>query len=445
MKLYNIKTLIIILIGILVTSGLYSQSKPMSLKDCISYAIANQSTIKNANLDVNIAHQKVRELTGIGLPQLNGDFTFNDYLSIPTSLIPAQFFGGRPGEYAAVKFGVQYNGSASVSASQLIFDGSYLVGLRASKVYEELSRKSVKRTEIDAVEAVTKAYYMALINQQRLKLFDENIIRLENTFKNTQGYLKAGFAEKIDADRLEVALNNLKTEKEKTTKSIEVGILLLKFQMGMKVNEAITLTDSISKQDLISSDTAQGNAKNRIEYSILQSAKRLNQLDEKRYKAQYLPSLAAFGTYTAQAQRNEFNFFDAKPWYRIFIVGAKLTIPIFDGFQKDARIRQANLAVQKNDNDLFAFENTVNFQTQSALISYDNSFKTLDIQERNLKLAKEVVKVSSSKLKNGVGSNLELTTAESQLREAQINYYDALYNAIVAKIDLQKAKGTLHQ
>ncbi|MCX6350558.1 MAG: TolC family protein [Bacteroidetes bacterium] len=421
-----------------------TQPAAMTLQQCIDYALVHQPSVLNAQLDEKIAKQKVNEIRGIGLPQLSGGLDVKDFVEIPTSLIPGDFVGRPAGTFLPVKFGTKYNATADITGSQLLFDGGYIIGLKAAGEYTKLARKMTTKSKIDLTENITKAYYGVIVNKERAKLLDINLVRLKKIFDDTKAYNVQGFVEKIDVDRLEVAYNNLNTEKEKVTKLLEISKYLLKFQMGMPLENQFTLTDELDIKKIVKDGTDEIDYNKRIEFSMTQSAKELYKLDAMRYKMSYLPSLVAYGTAQRSAQRNEFNFLDTKEkWYPTAIIGAKLSVPIFDGLQKHAKIQQAELVLKKTENDEINLKNLIDFQTKVANITFENSLKSLEIQKKNMELAQNVVNAAQIKNKAGVGSNLEITTAEAGLREAQVNYFDALYNAIIAKIDLQKAKGTL--
>ncbi len=439
-----------------------TQSYSFSLKQAVDYAIANKPAVKNAVLDEKIARKKVNEITGIGLPQLNGTAEFNDFLQLPTSflpdfispsvygvlikegvLTPDKFPQGDPALFP-VQFGTKYTAQAGVTLSQLIFDGSYIVGLRASKTYVDLARKNTQRTRIETAAEVTKAYYGVIVNERRLSLIDANITRLTKAFNDTKALNEQGFVEKIDVDRLAVTLNSLEVEKQKLQNFIKLSHYLLKFQMGMPVDAQLTLTDSISETNFVPQPDDKPDYTKRIEYSLLQTQKTLLTLDMQRHKSGYLPSLVAFGSANTQAQRNEFNFFEGGDWFQTAVIGARLTIPIFDGLQKHARIQQAKISLQKTDNDMYALENAIALDINNARLMYENTTRTLEIQRKNMELAQEIVRVAQIKYNEGIGSNLEVVTAESSLKEAQTNYFNALYDVVISQVDLQRAKGTLY-
>ncbi|MEK6615305.1 MAG: TolC family protein, partial [Bacteroidota bacterium] len=288
-----------------------------SLKQAIDYAMQNQHTIKNALLDEQIAENKVKEIVGIGLPQINGSFDVKDFIEIPTSLIPGEIFGAPPGTYIGVKFGTKYSSSVGIDASQLIFSSDYLVGLQATKTYLDLTKKATQRTKIETSVAVTKAYYSVLLNEERMKLVEDNVTRLKKLMDDTQILNANGFAEKIDLDRITVTYNNLLVEKEKIHRMMDLGIALLKFQMGMQQTVSLTLTDKLADVKLdVTSSADKVNYPNRIEYSLLETQRNAAKLQLKKDKLSYLPNMALYGAINANAYRQEFNIFDTKKsWY----------------------------------------------------------------------------------------------------------------------------------
>jgi outer membrane protein len=423
-----------------------NDSTNYSLQQAIDFALKNSPNYLNAELDIQNSVYRRKELFGIGLPQVNGSVDIKDYLDIPTSLLPGQFFGGPAGTFIPVKFGTKYNSTAGLSASQLIFSSDYIVGLKAAKELINLATINVNRTKTELVSAVSKAYYNVLVNKERIKLLEANIIRLNKIYEDTKVYNQQGFVELIDVERLEVTYNNLKTDKEKTDKLIGLSENLLKFQMGYKINDAIVLTDTLSFKD--SEASLLGNGKTdfskRADYQLIQSQQKLNKLDLKRHRLGYLPTLVAYGTYQYNAQRQEFDFFDkSKDWFKISLIGGTLNFNVFDGFQRHNRIQQAKIAILKGDNTLKTIELAAELEASMADISYSNAYASLQNQKRNMQLAQHVFDVAQKKYEQGIGSNIEITTAETSLKEAQTNYYNSVYDLLVSKIDYLKATGTL--
>lgn len=423
-----------------------ASSNNFSLQQAIDYSLKNSPNYLNADLDLKNAEYKRKEITGLGLPQINGSIDLKDYLAIPTSLLPGQFFGAPAGTYIPVKFGTKYNATAGFDASQLLFSSDYIVGLKAAKEFINLSKINVQRSKVDLASAVSKAYYNVLVNRERIKLLDINIVRLQKLYNDTKALNQQGFVEQIDVERLEVQLNNLKTEKEKTDRLIGLSENLLKFQMGYKITDAISLTDSLSfnNKEVSTLNAGKIDVTKRSDYQLLQSQQSLNKLDVKRQKMGYLPTLAAYGAFQYNAQRQEFDFFDGKKdWFNVALIGAKLNISVFDGLQRNYRVQQAKIAVLKGENTLKNVEMAAELEANVADISYTNAYASLQTQKRNMELAQHVFDVAQKKFTEGVGSNLEITTAESSLKEAQTNYYNSIYDMLVAEIDYKKATGTL--
>lgn len=421
------------------------QLKNLSLKEAIDYALANNPNAKNSELDVDIARYKKNEIRGLGFPQISSSFDLKDYEKIPTQLLPGDFFG-KPGVYIPVQFGVRYNATGAIQASQIVFNSDYVIALQSSKSFLELSEKGYSRTQIETKVTVSKAYYSALINKERLKLVQANITRLKKLSEDTKLMYDGGVVEKIDVDRISVAYNNLLSEKEKIDRLIGLTESLLKFQIGMDLKTPINLTDSLYLNDIPANGGVIANFdyKNRVEYSLLQSQKRLNELDIKKNRLKYLPSIVLYGNLSAQAQRNEFDFFDTnKKWFPIGIIGGTITLPIFDGFQTHYRTQQAKLNLVKTMNNIANLERGIDLEVQTAQTSYLNSLNSLNTQKANIELAQGIYDSAKKKYDQGIGSNIEVMNAETSLKEAQTNYYSALYEYYVAKVDLDKATGVI--
>ncbi len=422
------------------------KNSEFSLQQAIDYSLKNSPNYLNADLDLKSAKYKRNEVMGLGLPQVNGSIDIKDYVAIPTSLLPGQFFGAPAGTYIPVKFGTKYNATAGFDASQLLFSSDYIVGLKAAKELMNLSKINVQRSKTELAASVSKAYYNVLVNKERVKLLDINTTRLQKLYDNTKAFNQQGFVELIDVERLEVQLNNLKIEKEKTDRLIGLSENLLKFQMGYKISEPIILSDSLTLNNKEMSTLSSGkiDVTKRADYQLLQSQQTLYKLDVKRQRMGYLPTLVAYGALQYNAQRQEFDFMDTKKdWFNVALIGAKLNISVFDGLQRHYRTQQAKIAVLKGENNMKNLSMAAEMEASVADITYSNAFASLQNQKRNMELAQHVFDVSQKKYTEGVGSNLEITTAEANLKEAQTNYFNSVYDMLVAEIDYKKATGTL--
>lgn len=437
----------------------------LNLQQCLEYAYANNDSLKNARLDIESANYKVKETIGLGLPQVNGSASFQDYLKVPSIPFPNFQYGlykllndqGVQGSNGVIQipvgmepFGLfsftqKYSANYGVNVSQLLFNGTYLVGLQASKTFKELSQKNLIRTKIQTDVSVTKAYYQVLVNGEQLRLLDANLDQLKKQLSETKELNKQGFVEKIDLDRIQVLVNNLATTRENTTRLLALGVELLKFQIGMPINNELIIKDKI--ENVILEDNAAIYAdstayKKRVEYGLLETQRKLNQLDLKRIKSLALPSLSAMGSAGNAYQNNNFqNLFDMN--LPSVYIGLQLNVPLFSGFQRLNQVRQAKIEVQKVNNILNSVKNGLQLQQESSRIMFTNGLQSLNNQKANMSLAQEVLRVSRIKYEQGVGSSIEVTQAQTALEQAENNYIQALYNALISKVDLDRAYGRI--
>ena len=427
-----------------------AQPTPISLDEAVSYALQNNLNIKSTQLDALSAEARIGEIRAVGLPQVTGQLGLNNNLIIQRVFLPAQFADPSAPPDAppiAAQFGVTYAGNAGVTLSQLIFNGSYFVGLKAAATYRELAQKNLAKSKVDVAEAVTKAYYSVQVAEQRAGVLDLNITRLDSLLRETRILNETGFVERIDVNRLEVQLNNLRTEKQKVQNLIELSYSLLKYQMGMPLDQSIRLKDSLADIDLEqlrTSTLGTVDYAKRIEYSLLTTQGKLAELDIRNIRSGYLPTVAGVLTYGHNNGRNDFGDLFSSRWFNNSLLGINIQIPIFDGFQKKYQLQQAKITLDKVGIGRKILEQSIDLQARQATITIQNAFETLETEKRNLALAEEVVRVSRIKYKEGVGSNIEVISAESSLKEAQTNYFAALYDLMIAKVDLSKARGELY-
>ncbi len=435
--------------GLFLLTSLAATAQNYSLKQAVDYAIAHQVQVKNSQIDLQNASAKVNEIRAMGLPQVNGSLSLTNNLILQRVFIPARIFNpaAAEGELIAAKFGVDNAGFANVGLSQLVFDGTYLLGLKASSVYKDLAVKSVTQSKQQVAENVTKAYYGILVNEKRQSLLALNVARLDSLLKETRELNKQGFVEKIDVQRLDVQANNLRTELDNVNRLQELSYSLLKFHMGFPMEEPIKLSETLEKIELATFNTnAAGdfNYSNRIEYSILQTQENLAELDLKSIKAGYLPRLLLNANYGYNAGANGFGDLVSKPWFDNAAVTVALQIPIFDGYSKKYRAIQSANNLQKVRQSYNLLKSSIDLQRSQASITMKNALESMREQKANLELATEISRVTRVKYQNGVGSNLEVLNAETSIKESQANYFTALYNALIAKVEVEKANGTLY-
>jgi outer membrane protein TolC len=417
-----------------------------SVQQCVEYARKNNAQVKNALITVQIQEQTNRGVTSAALPSVTGSLNATSYIDIPTTLVPAQFFGGAAGTYEAVQFGTKYTGSASMQLQQTLFDGQVFIGLKARSVAMDYQRKAADVTEEGIRVNVYKIYYQLVVSKVQIDILDANISRLGKLKHDASEMYKNGFAEKLDVDKLDVQIANLETQKKQALNSIDIGYLGLKTLLGMPVKDSLILTDKITedeiKNDVLTDTTALDYAK-RNEYQYLQILKKLDEFNIKRYQLSYLPVLSLTGSYSKQAQRSKFDFFSKGDWFTTSYIGLNMSIPIFDGFNKDSKIKQSRFELQQTVNNIDNLKLSIDNDVEQARLKFANAIGTMDYQKKNMSLAENVYSQTQKKFQAGVGSNTEIAAAQTDLIAAQTNYINAMYDAIIARIDYLKATGTL--
>lgn len=441
-----IKILLILIIYFSGTANTFAQQvNTFTVRQAADYALKNSAQVKNALIDIAIQKQTNKEITAMAFPQINGNASTTDYLSIPTSLIPAEFTGGPPGTFIPLKFGTKYNATLGLDLQQILFDGQVFVGLQAKRTAIDFSTKTAEVTEEQIKANVYKIYYQLVVGKKQIQSIDANIGRFEKLLHDTREIYKNGFAEKLDVDKVDVQLNNLNTEKLKAENQLAAGKEGLMFLMSMPQKDQLILTDTLSEEELKSNILDENyNYTDRKDYQLLKIGAKLNEFNIRRYKLSKIPIVSGFANYSKNAQRKSFDIFklDA-PWYSTSFIGLKISIPIFDGGAKNARIAKAKLELQKTNNNINQLKLSIDNDVDQSRLKMKSALITMDSQKKNILLAEEVYKTTKLKYEQGLGSNQEIYTAQTELKVAQNNYYSALYDAINAKIDYLKAAGKL--
>lgn len=445
---------IVVLFSIFLLGSASAQPQPaarkMSLSECLTYASAHSITLANARIDEESSEAVLVENRAIGLPQINAGFDARYQPQVPFSAVPGGGpLGGEQGQTLLFRFQTRSSAMADISVSQLIFDGRYITALRAAKVYIELARKSTKRSQQEVIAGVSKAYYAVQVNTRRIELVQANREQLRKLVADTKAAAEQGLADNVDYQRTQVSLTNLETDLENAKAVLTLSENLLKFQMGMPVAEQLALSDSIQSNvtpaELEVGLSTDLDPNQRPEYQLLKVEQRLNQLDVQRYRVGYLPTL--YGNYsigTGTFADPFWNMFSNKTyWYATQAIGISLNIPIFDGLEKQAKIRQAKLKYEKSVRQEQELLNSFNLELANARTSFANALRTLESQKRNTDLANEVYRVAQVKYQQGVGSSLEVVQAESEYKAAQNNYINSLLDVLTARVDLKKALGSL--
>jgi len=442
------KNILLIIILVINFDSLKSQPLKLTIDESIDLAIENNENLKNSYLEEKISKALSKEYLSIGLPQINFDGGVKYNHEVQKSLIDiSRFMPGVPeGTEQEVQFGQTYDGRMDLTLDQMIFNGSYFVGLSAAKELVNLSEKLTVRNIIDINESVQKAYYTVLNTKKRIALVDINLSRLNTLLEQTKKLYDNGFVEKLDLNRIMVSFNNLKSEKIKASRLYQLSKEVFNFQIGIPIGTEIELIDELS-EDLIYSfiySLEDFDYSQRIEYSILQTDKNLKFYDLKNNRSQYLPQIYANYNYGYNTSSSNYNlFFDSDRWKSFGTLGFKIIVPIFDGFLKRSKINQSKYKIEQVENQMLFLERSINLQVNQAISSYENTKESIIVSKQNLELAKDVYLATERKFKEGVGSNLELIDSNNSLKTAQNQYYNSLYESVIASIEIKKTLGTL--
>jgi outer membrane protein TolC len=424
-----------------------NQVQKYSLKEAVDFAKKNNYSLKNNKLDVIASQKKVNEVLAMGLPQINASANLINNVKIPVQVVPnfLQPVMGGP-DNLELAFSRPYTSGITLSANQLLFDGTFILGVKASKEFVNLAQLNLSRTQIETEVNVSKAYYLVLLFDANEQMMQKNIVSLTKTKSDLEQFYKNGFSEKVDVDRLTLQLSNLSLQKDKIHDQLQVAKMILKLQMGLPVNDSIVLSDGLEKLYEVSKSMAieeKANYSTRIEYKMLQQQLTLNNMDKKRYQVGYLPSFFLFANHQQNAFGDDLGALYDK-FYPGTSVGLSMTLPIFDGLKKHAQTQQARIGISKTENDIKNFENVIDQQVYQSKANYLRSGQQLEIQRGNLKLAQEIYDRMDIKYKNGVGSSLELTTAQTDLETARTNFLTTVYEYFVAEMELKKALGLIN-
>ncbi len=435
----------IIIILILFPLLLWSQEPPTSftLTEAVNYALQNAYTIKNADDDIATAKKKVWETTTMGLPQINAKVDYQNFIKQPVSLIPAQFFGGPPGEFAEVSFGTKQNMKASATLSQLIFNGSYLVGLQSSRVYLKISESIKTKTKNLVKEGVTNAYAGVLLIKESIRILEKNKSILEKNLSDTKQIVQNGFAEEQDAEQLQLTLSKITNQLQNMQSLYTYNLNMLKYAMGIPIANEIKLSqnlDDLALNDDLTLTQTPFDYSQHIDYQISENSVKANKLLIKLEQSKALPSLVAFINYGLTAYGEEFQFFNKdQKWFDNSILGVSLNVPIFSSLKRSVRVQQAKIGLEKAERAKEETAEKLKLAYQTALLNYNNAVKNYQTAKESLALAQRIEKKEAVKFFEGVSGSFQLSSAQNQLYTHQQQYLQAIFDLISKKAALETA------
>ncbi len=455
-----------LMVLLLVTAFAFAQDNEIesfSLAEAQAYAMQNNDTLKISRLEEEKSKAVVNETRAMGLPQVNGKFGMNYFFDIPTQLLPdfvtPAVYGVLLAEGVDIKtdpanipmggmtpaqFGTNYQISAELAVNQLIFDGQYIVGLKASRAVKDLSASLRNTSEINVKINVAKLYLQTLVLDESQALLLNNQKELDKNISEMKALVGEGLADELDLDRLILTKQRVDNQVKNIVNAHAMVKLLLKLQMGYPVEKPIDLTDKLDQHMSVAENliTMQANASARPEYETLLINRELQNLDKQRWQAGYLPQMVGFFSYSQNAYVNEFDKVgDGDNWFPTTVGGFSLNVPVFDGLSKASKIQQTKVEIEKAEINLHQFEEAVALQVESAKSNYLLAKSEFETEKANLDLSQKIYDRSKIKYNEGVGSSFELTSALSDLYTAQSAYLQASYKLITSQINLEKALG----
>ena len=446
----------------LLNAALSQKKHVLTVKEAVELAFNNVTSVKNAALDFQIQRAQNHEITGQALPQVSGTATLNRYLQLPKILFPDASEAGiysvlkneklipdnakiPDPKLQAISFFQTWNTSIGGTLSQLLFQPDVFVGLRARKTALNLSNANLELIKEGVKDSAYRRYYAILIAQKQSEFLDSGIKRLEKLYHDDSIMLVNGFAERLDLDKVQVQLTNLQTSQSVLQNSIKLAYAGLKFSLGISQNDTVILKEGLSNEEVKRSVLNDNfTYEDRKEIQAITYSRKLQELNVKRYKLGYIPTLSAFVSYTAQGQGQNFILNKNTFWLKNSLVGLNLSVPIFDGFQRKYKIQQEKFNLQKVDNSIENLKQVIDLQQTASKESLKNSLLNLDAQQRNVQLAENVYNTTKKKFEAGIGSSFEVLQADNDWQTAQSNYFNGLYNAIIAKISYQSSLGKLN-
>jgi len=442
---------LILIFSFLWASVIFSQEANLnlSLQEAIDYALEHNRTALNASRDIEAAKQQKWETTATGLPQINASVDYQNFLKQQVSVIPAEFLGGNPGEFAEVIFGTEQNANATATLSQLIFDGSYLVGLQSAKVFLEISKNAKEKTDLEVRKAVINAYGNVLLAEESVNILERNISVLKKNLNETTKIFQNGLGDEESVEQLQITLSGVESSLNNTTRLKVLAYQMLNITLGAEINTNTILTDNLEtltaeniKLELLN---AEQNIENTIDFKIAKNDKHSKELLLKLEKSKALPTLSGYlnGGYLGFA--NEFSFLDSdQDWAGFSSFGISLNLPIFSSGMRSAATQRARINLEKAKDELTETEQQLKLQIASAKSDYQFAIEDYENKKLNLNLAERIEKKNQIKFSEGIASSFELRQAQTQLYTAQQEFLQSMLDVINKKAALETVLNTIN-
>lgn len=422
----------------------FSQEKKysFSLEEAVTFALDSNYTALNARRDIAKAIQTKWETTATGLPQISANVSYNNNLKQPVTLIPAEFSGGEPGTFTPVTFGTKQNATAVATLEQLIFDGSYLVGLQAAKAFLDYSENANEKVRLEVRKGVINAYGSVLLSEELVAIFKKNKETLDKNLYETRKIYENGLTEEENVEQLEITLLDIETNLNNAERMLVIAKQMFNTALGIDINAKVTLTEKLDAlaQENIQLETLNESLsiENNIDYKIAYNLTEQRSLEMKLEKSRALPRLSAFVNYGTQANSNSFTFFDSEQlWFQYSVLGVSMNIPIFSSGMRGARTQQARIALDQSKTQLEETVQNIKLEFDRAKSDYQFSIDKYENAKKNLALAERIEYKNQIKFTEGLSTSFDLRQAQTQLYTAQQQYFQSMVDVINTKAALE--------
>jgi len=414
----------------------------LSLEEAIVFGLTHNRSIINADREIQKAKKEKWKTIATGLPQISSEINYQNFLEMPVSLVPSDFFGGKPGEFSELTFGTEQNMIGSLKVEQLIFDGSYLVGLQATKVYLALSQNLFEKTNLEVKKLITNLYSNALLARYNILFLEKNRASLEDNFQEIHQLFKNGFEEEASVEQIQLSLAQTNSRLKYAKNLLKIQENMLKFVIGFPIESHLKLSDeldNIFNEDLYFKalpDTY--NIDNNIDIRIADNSVKSEALKLKLEKSKALPRVNAFINRTYSGNSNEFTFTDSdQKWYGSSLLGLNLKIPIFSSLGRNANTQKAKISLDQAITQLEETQSKIKIEVNAALNEYQLSIDNYYTEKENLRLAESIEQKNQTKYYEGMIQSFELRMAQLQLYTTQNNFVNAIQKVITNKIELE--------
>lgn len=441
------KTLICVCLAAFLSGMAQETSTIFSLDEAIEYGLSNNPNIQNANIEIQKAYKERWATIAIGLPQINVTGNYQNFLELPVSLVPAEFFGGQEGEFAELRFGTTQNMIGSVRMNQLLFDGSYIVGVQATKIFLEISELGYEKTSLEIRKAIIDAYGTVLLAQENAAILAKNKSNIKKTLEETQKIVANGLAEQENAEQLELTLSRIATQLDYAITLEEITMSMLKWIMGMPEENPISLEQSLEELVMLkileSGTQSELTIENNLDLKFAENDRTSERLLYRYEKSKALPKLSAFisGTYTGNS--NEFTFTDTnQKWFGSSLFGINLEVPVFSSLLRSSNTQKAKLALEQAEIRLVDTRNRLSIELEMAVNEMDLALKNYNTSKKDLALAERIEQKNQIKYLEGISSSFDLRQAQQQLYTTQNQFLQSMKAVIDAKTNLETLTNT---